>query len=261
MVVFPDIHGRIFWKDMVRKYPSETFLFLGDYLDPYPAEKITVEDAIANFEDILLFKKQHPDKVILLIGNHDLGYIWKNICSCRRIQKYYNDISAMFKDNFELFDLAYQVQIGDISYLFTHAGVHKRWFENLLTKIGESTTCNKIDIANILNTWFHNKAYTDFDKENLLGMVSYLRAGIFGGEYGSCVWADVREWGNIALNTENKQWENLYQIFGHTQLEYNPIITEVFACIDTRRGYIFTDEHTLVDINNKDGSLTYKLNK
>ena len=47
-------------------------VFLGDYLDPYSREGITFEDALIEFEEILDFKKAYPDKVVLLVGNHEI---------------------------------------------------------------------------------------------------------------------------------------------------------------------------------------------
>ena len=41
LVIIPDVHGRPFWREAVRLRPEEEFIFLGDYLDPYPDEGIT----------------------------------------------------------------------------------------------------------------------------------------------------------------------------------------------------------------------------
>lgn len=40
ILVVPDVHGRIFWKESVNKYVDEVgrIVFLGDYLDPYAGE-------------------------------------------------------------------------------------------------------------------------------------------------------------------------------------------------------------------------------
>ena len=35
MIIIPDIHGRDFWKE-VTAIEDEEFVFLGDYVDPYP---------------------------------------------------------------------------------------------------------------------------------------------------------------------------------------------------------------------------------
>ena len=43
IMVIPDVHGRLFWKEPVLKYLDvvDRIVFLGDYLDPYPNEEGT----------------------------------------------------------------------------------------------------------------------------------------------------------------------------------------------------------------------------
>ena len=73
VIIVPDVHGRTFWRLAKEKVDEvDKIVFLGDYLDPYPAEGITTEDAIKEFEEIIEFKKNYNDKVILLYGNHDV---------------------------------------------------------------------------------------------------------------------------------------------------------------------------------------------
>ena len=43
IIIIPDVHGRKFWREAVEKYPDADTIFLGDYLDPYPAEGISPE--------------------------------------------------------------------------------------------------------------------------------------------------------------------------------------------------------------------------
>lgn len=40
ILVVPDIHGRVFWKEPIKKYLDvvDRIVFLGDYLDPYEDE-------------------------------------------------------------------------------------------------------------------------------------------------------------------------------------------------------------------------------
>ena len=75
MLVIPDIHGRSFWKKVVEEHFNEAskIIFLGDYLDPYIGwEDITRKQAIANFDEIIKFKSDNNDKVVLLLGNHKI---------------------------------------------------------------------------------------------------------------------------------------------------------------------------------------------
>lgn len=57
IIAIPDIHGRTFWKSVKNDKSDSIIIFLGDYLDPYPHENITFEDALANFEEIIDFAK------------------------------------------------------------------------------------------------------------------------------------------------------------------------------------------------------------
>ena len=68
ILVIPDVHGRTFWhaaKEIIDNV--DKVVFLGDYLDPYPEEGITPDDALSEFCKILAFKDKYPDKVVLLI--------------------------------------------------------------------------------------------------------------------------------------------------------------------------------------------------
>ena len=64
--------------------------------------------------------------------------------------------------------------------------------------------------------------------------ISYYRGG--WSDFGSMIWSDVRE---HSVSCE----ENVYQIFGHTQLKDKPIIEKHFADLDCRRPFFF-DEKT-----------------
>ena len=67
-IIIPDVHGRTFWREAVKGRENENIIFLGDYLDPYPSEGITPEKAYRELLDIIDFKKEHIDNVVLLLG-------------------------------------------------------------------------------------------------------------------------------------------------------------------------------------------------
>lgn len=76
-LLVPDVHGRMFWGEPVRETLTETdapITFLGDYLDPYSDEWEEDEDyrriAIERFKEIIQLKKDNPDRITLLLGNH-----------------------------------------------------------------------------------------------------------------------------------------------------------------------------------------------
>lgn len=73
ILIVPDVHGRKFWhkaEELIDKV--DLVVFLGDYLDPYPHEGITFDDAIEELGSILEFKEKYSDKVTLLVGNHKI---------------------------------------------------------------------------------------------------------------------------------------------------------------------------------------------
>lgn len=69
-VVLGDIHGRTIWKDIISKENPNRVIFLGDYVSTH--EGITSKIQISNLLEILEYKENNPDKVILLRGNHKI---------------------------------------------------------------------------------------------------------------------------------------------------------------------------------------------
>lgn len=129
IIAIPDIHGRTFWKSVKNDKSDSIIIFLGDYLDPYPHENITFEDALANFEEIIDFAKDRKN-VVLLVGNHDYHYYFRtgNLGWSRYNPKFASDVYTLFQDNKNLFTIAYQVE----NTLFTHAGVDSDWYKTVL---------------------------------------------------------------------------------------------------------------------------------
>lgn len=204
ILIAPDVHGRTFWhkaKELVSNV--DKVVFLGDYLDPYPSEGITKEQAIEEFKDIIQFKKDNMDKVILLLGNHDGAYAYNFGSASRYDYKNEDTIKELFNNNRELFQLHY---LHD-KYLFSHAGITNYWLSKYFNvSIDEFLSLPESEIIPKLWT------------------LSAFRCG--SDETGSMIWSDVRE-----LDRES----TYFQIFGHTQLISEPIITENWACVDCRK--------------------------
>lgn len=233
LLIIPDIHGRTFWKRAVEENIDKVnkIIFLGDYLDPYPWENITRKDAIRNFQEIIDFKLEHKDKVVLLTGNHDCSYVDKVNFTTRSRYDSSNayHIEEMFRSHKSLFQLAYEDTINGKQYLFTHAGLIPQWYERHKNTIGELT----VDSLNHLLTM-------------PIGMQILCEASAIRGgwdQFGSIVWSDVRDMYEDANN--DLPWD--FQVFGHTQLEEHPIITKEFACLDCRKAFILNDEGEFVE--------------
>jgi hypothetical protein len=118
-------------------------IFLGDYLDPYRIRVMPSScETLHNFEDILSFKEEHPETVLLL-GNHDLHYIWDEHYS-RYNPKWSKYFTELFRQNWHHFQMAYAI---GKRILVTHAGVTKPWCELAGVPLGLST----FDLAETLN--------------------------------------------------------------------------------------------------------------
>jgi len=234
ILIIPDIHGRIFWKNAIEKHFNDVSktVFLGDFLDSYPWEGITRKDAIRNFQEVIDFKSENKDKVILLLGNHDLPYIDKRNFYSRSRYDSSNayHIEEMFRSHRSLFQMAYEELINDKRYLFTHAGLQKGWYDNNKKIIGELTVENLnklLDVPHGIRS---------------LCEASWIRGGT--DKFGSIVWNDLRDM-HSRIN-QDIPWE--YQVFGHTMLDDDhPLITKQFACIDCKKAVIINDDGGFVE--------------
>lgn len=237
-----DVHGRTFWKD-VRNHVEdfEKIVFLGDYLSPYKYEEISNKEAIDVFEEVLKFKKGNPDKVVLLMGNHDFSYINSNICECRTDYTNWNKLNGMYFENIKSFDLAWETNIGDKRYFFSHAGVKKGWLKCVAGEWFAWDDIDKLPPADMFNDAFHKRYGSDEDDalhetfEYLIGVYSTYR-GWSGWDYGSIVWADIREYGM------GPEYDDVIFVCGHTQLGEEPIVREWVMDLDCRKPFVLDTE-------------------
>jgi hypothetical protein len=122
-VIIGDVHGLTYWKEFVSDNPNCKYVFLGDYLDPY--ERMDNQSLVDNLKEIIQLKKDYPDEVILLLGNHDMHYFTSDIAQSTRFNYIIAEaVSALFLDNIHLFQYAYQEE----NCIFTHAGIVHKWF-------------------------------------------------------------------------------------------------------------------------------------
>lgn len=141
ILIFGDIHGRLEWYHIVQQEKPDLTIFLGDYVGSH--ENILADQECANLEDIMNFKQEYPDNVILLRGNHDLqhlGYYWAE-CSGLRLEVEKWMSSSEIKSKF--LELSRWVYIYN-DLIFSHAGIGKPWFNKL--NLGEPTKENILKI-------------------------------------------------------------------------------------------------------------------
>lgn len=234
MIIIPDVHGRFFWKNSIKGHETEEIIFLGDYTDPYSYEGVTYEQTLKNFKEILKFKKEHNDNVTLLLGNHDLCYISNDMPRCRFDYNNHDELSKLFRENISLFKLMHHKIINGRFVTFSHSYIGKHW----LNKVYDFYEKDIIEIEKVINDHLH--ALDNSFITRSMRIAGHAR----GGEYivGSLVWSDISE----ILEEGNKIFDIDFQIFGHTQLQSQPIITNDIACLDVREGFELTDDGILI---------------
>lgn len=247
LLIIPDVHGRTFWKSAVMKYPELPVIFLGDYLDPYNnyIERISKEEALYVFMDILKYKKTHKKNVTLLLGNHDLHYFSDMDCS-RKDYLQFDEINNLYEENIHHFKLVETRSLGDKDFIFSHAGILPGWLKANFTDVN-------IHDASEICTVLNKRLETDSDFiTELVECVPFLRGGC--AKYGSPVWADLREHNAINPYTGTKRDvpfslpDNIIQIFGHTQQEKDPVFSNNFCCLDCRRPFLLTAKGVVMEM-------------
>ena len=224
ILIVPDVHGRDFWLPAL-DYQGD-IIFLGDYTDPYPQEKRTQEDAYLGMLKIVDFKRQNPDRVTLLIGNHEMHYYNEGFAGSGRFSKaYYPKYNAILTgDNTKgLFQICKQID----NFLFIHAGLTKGWYD-----------LHYKDFENLGSTFEEQLTNVFFAKMHIFHEASWTyRGGL--DDHGSPLWADYRE-----FDDEKEHFPpDIIQIIGHTQIaDPDPIIRKNFCMLDNRQLYILRNK-------------------
>lgn len=120
----------------------------------------------------------------------------------------------------------------NVTYLFTHAGINKNWFDR------HSELCD-IKSAGLIK----HIPINELSEDEILALDEI---GLFRGGWlitGGPLWDDIREF------IKYPKFSPYYQVFGHTQLNHEILISdsrkenpninyEDFACLDCRHAFI-----------------------
>lgn len=228
MLIIPDVHGRSFWEQPVADaIGKEQIVFLGDYLDPYQYEGINDAVAFYQLQQIASIKREHPDDVTLLLGNHDLHYLCIRMEGGRMDYLNMRRNEKFFTENADLFSITEEAKIGGRKYLFSHAGVLRGWVERYRNDLFKAMEIERA--PSYLNDLWHDEDRRDL----LLLALSDIPLSRWGRSlYGSPAWSDVDD-----MSKDTEEIPGYYQIFGHSQQEYRPVIEKTFACLDCRRAF------------------------
>lgn len=231
MLIIGDLHGSSCWENVnAEKYHQ--VIFLGDYVDGFDK---TDTEIYENLKKLISFKEKHPDRVILLLGNHDIQYLHFPAYRCSGFRPSLQmQLTDLFHQYQNCFQVAWQVQ----NYLFTHAGVSATWYQQFIAlPIIADLIKEPGSLADLLN-----KAEAS-SKRDFLHRAGYLR----GGEgYGGITWADKAE-------LENDLLPGYHQFVGHTPVPWpierkNDANTSVFF-LDVLHTTVYFHELEIPDIS------------
>lgn len=246
ILVIPDVHGRIFWKEPVKQYIDtvDRVLFLGDYLDPYEDEDGMADDIFENMMEIIELKRNNREKVILLKGNHDQHYAserFEELAGGTRMDyQNWNKYHQAFEEHKELFKIAHLENINGVPYVFSHAGLTLYWLKKVNDNVWHLSD-NHISVADPSVIIRINQLDDDGKGQDMLSVIGSYRSW-FGEKTGSVLWADIEE---HAISHAPKEYglNKVFQVFGHTKLRqgYDKVEFDNFAMIDSRQCFMINE--------------------
>lgn len=200
-LILGDIHGKTIWKDIVQlNYDVDRVIFIGDYFDSF---EHSAAEQIFNFNEIINYKKQINQEVVLLIGNHDHHYFRKiGYTGTSGFQhKHALQISQYIEENKMHLQMAYQFD----QILCTHAGVCETFLNQYFGKEGWKTKT----IANQLNQLFE-------ENPNAFEFNGWEPSGDNIGQ--TPIWIRPR---SLMMDSKNLR-KKIIQVVGHTHMKQIP---------------------------------------
>lgn len=238
IITIPDLHCKDIWRDIIETTDAEKYLFLGDYCDSFTHTNV---EMLTNLEAIIDYKVNNPDKIELLLGNHEVSYLFGFLCSGYRavIQ---NDVKALLEtktDNKPIFNFIYTHK----NHYWSHAGISQLWWSNEFKEDIDIIIENSFVSIEDLIYWPDRVNELLWTKPNSLDIVSKASGG--DSDYGSIVWQRITDWSYKA--EEQKFLSYCTQIVGHTpvkSIEKKEIAGNTFYftdCLDYKLDYLTLD--------------------
>jgi hypothetical protein len=193
-IIIGDLHGKDCWKDIqIGRY--DKVIFVGDYVDHWSLP----DDVIyQNLQDVIQLKQRNPEKVELLLGNHDAQYLHYPQFLCSGFRPGMQPLlTLLFNEHRNLFNVAYQKE----NYIISHAGITNKWYTEFVNLHSVQQIREEQDtIASLVNK-----------VEQTAQRAILHRAGrVRGGEgHGGITWADRTELMEDML-------DGYHQVVGHT---------------------------------------------
>ena len=202
ILVLGDIHGRLVWHDIIIKEKPDLTIFLGDYVSTH--EDISSEQQLSNLEDILSYKEDHIDSVILLRGNHctqHLGYYWAECSGFDPVVHKYMS-TPEFVERFN--KLTQWIYINeDLKTVFSHAGVSKVWMKDI-AKVNNIYEINNLPPSEIFG--FTPSSLFDYSGDSVTQPPTWIRAFALSKCY-------INDWDQVVGHTPLNKITNLKDVF------------------------------------------------
>jgi hypothetical protein len=217
-IAIGDIHGRTNWKPIVEieLHKVDRIIFVGDYFDSF---NIPMLDQIRNFSEIIKFARQYPDKVVLLIGNHDYHYL-----SMGEIYSGFNPTYAAgieydyLRPNLDLFKMCHT----EDRFLFSHAGFTRTWVKGLKINIDNIDT-------EINDLWKYTPQVFGWKQNPAKKLSAYTSPS------GDNVWQGPLWVRPYSLNSD--PIKGYTQVVGHTEINYIESGKDVYYIDALEAGY------------------------
>lgn len=223
IIVIGDIHGHSSWKKIIdQEKDFDLIIFLGDYFDSFG---VGVENIHKNYKEIREFQEQNEDKVITLMGNHDLHYLIPTEYSGYKWQtksKMYYLLLSDYENN-----LLPRIHIVD-NIIFSHAGITKTWLNNINGIVSLDTIEEKLIAINSIPLFHFDINYIDFNM------------------YGDSI-SNGPLWVRPASLLKDKL-DNFIQIVGHTHFKNHKIntIDDVYFCDSLPNEYLIINNNNFI---------------
>lgn len=192
-ITIGDLHGKDCWKE-INPANYDRVIFIGDYVDsPSIGDKVIIK----NLKEVIELKDKFPEKIILLLGNHDIQYLDYPRYQCAGFNwRIKDELVSIFQRHRNSFQVAYQYQ----NWLFTHAGITNAFFQ--ATFSGLHSVTDHQEVANLIN------ALQASPYQEKLHIAGISRGGFY--PYSGVTWADMKE-------TAIDYLTGYHQVVGHTR--------------------------------------------
>jgi len=203
-----DIHGHDTWKKIVHDALPKFYpiVFLGDYVDSFSVKPVLI---LHNLKEIINYKKKYPDRITLLLGNHDYAYIDDHNRVSGFNWQMWQDYKQMFQENYDLFQVAWGYTNWETKKytLATHAGLTLTYYNNYIKTLIQDpeSILNKLSDGKADQLQLH-EILNFMRNEDTLWKVGKRRGGM--GTPGP-LWADYVE-------LLDDPYTGINQVFGHT---------------------------------------------